>query len=457
MIAETLIPLKRCRYEASAGDHLPALMMAGEKGRAGKMRKIKKINGYLVVRFNDREKRGYPQMGSYGVIDAELYSGNLMVDLDAMDYTDAETVEIAVEQARGLDSEFDMEEPEVKVTVVKDVDGKTSEETYDPVKMFGITRTLLEGDIQRGVGEDVAPRTAAHELRGFAKALMTMGAVRGDDERFYVPLDSFGTPPEDTPLTAGELREMIGQWVWVKVKYSLSTYDGWAFVCGPESLAFFEQTLSISENGTKFTAYRRAQGNGKPMPPCLRQPPEAAAADPPTLTPQEVRALRNLQGLLKEVEDYISGDRAAAPEGETATSYQPYNKKPELAVLRLDMDLSKIRTMQNLQNVLKLADSTPGAEPPRDQFQRTPEIEDDLLPRKIFQLGLAMEAGCPENDCTVYRNIFRMARELDQALDGAQGYAAEVLRREMGKHLRDLRRMYYINHAVKAFRKEASL
>lgn len=40
------------------------------------MRKIKKINGFLVVKFNDREKREYEgtALGEYGVIDAELYS-----------------------------------------------------------------------------------------------------------------------------------------------------------------------------------------------------------------------------------------------------------------------------------------------------------------------------------------------------------------------------------------------
>ena len=31
------------------------------------MRKMKKINGFLVVRFNDREKQGYPQLGNFGV------------------------------------------------------------------------------------------------------------------------------------------------------------------------------------------------------------------------------------------------------------------------------------------------------------------------------------------------------------------------------------------------------
>lgn len=39
------------------------------------MRKMKKINGYLVVKFNDRELREWEgtALGKYGVIDAELY------------------------------------------------------------------------------------------------------------------------------------------------------------------------------------------------------------------------------------------------------------------------------------------------------------------------------------------------------------------------------------------------
>lgn len=42
------------------------------------MRKMKKINGYLVVKFNDRELREWEgtALGKYGVIDAELYTGD---------------------------------------------------------------------------------------------------------------------------------------------------------------------------------------------------------------------------------------------------------------------------------------------------------------------------------------------------------------------------------------------
>lgn len=83
------------------------------------MRKIKKINGFLVVRFNDREKRNYPDLGSFGVIDAEQYTGDIDFDRDAMEYTDADCIEVAVEQARGLESESDFsEEPPVCTVIV---------------------------------------------------------------------------------------------------------------------------------------------------------------------------------------------------------------------------------------------------------------------------------------------------------------------------------------------------
>ena len=74
------------------------------------MRKVKKINGYLVVRFNEREKEENPGLGSYGVIDAEVYTGDLDFDRSEMEYDDADSLEVAVEQARGLDAERDIDD-----------------------------------------------------------------------------------------------------------------------------------------------------------------------------------------------------------------------------------------------------------------------------------------------------------------------------------------------------------
>jgi hypothetical protein len=68
------------------------------------MRKIRKINGYLVVKFNDRELREWEgtALGNYGVIDAELYTGCLEVDRGAMEYDAAGSLEAAVELAGAL-------------------------------------------------------------------------------------------------------------------------------------------------------------------------------------------------------------------------------------------------------------------------------------------------------------------------------------------------------------------
>ena len=72
--------------------------------------------------------------------------------------------------------------------------------------------------------------------------------------------------------------------------------------------------------------------------------------------------------------------------------------------------------------------------------------------RSVYALGLALEAECPENDCAVYRNIFQMARELDEALDTADGYPALVLRGALRKEFQELRRMYRDNYAVQKYR-----
>lgn len=380
------------------------------------MRKMKKINGYLVVRFNDREKRERPELGNFGVIDAELYSGNLLVDLDAMEYTDADLIEAAVEQARGLNSEFDMEEPEVQVTIVKDVDGVTSEESYNPVQMLDITRTLLAGDIQRGMGEDIDPRTAAHELRGFVKALTTMGVVRGDDERFYVALDSFGPPEADIPLTAkapaagsppGEREDFL------------------AYICD------------------ELCKYREGRTQEELDAVCAKCKAGKRAGDPPALTPREVQGLRSLQGLLKEVSDYVNGDGAATPESKAA----------EHSARQLEMKLPEHATLETLQKIINAA---PSGKSPRDTFMNLdPSTSSSPLTRKAYALGKLLENNCPENDCCVYLNIFRMAKSLDTTLDGldASGYPAQVLRRDLRQQLRELWRMYRENHAVQQFKK----
>lgn len=130
------------------------------------MRKMKKINGYLVVRFNDREKREYEGtgLGSFGVIDAELYTGILDVDRSVMEYDNAETLETALELARGLEAELDVEEPETKITVIVEGETEISEEEVEPESLFHERKALLETQLKSKHSNDLDPRTAAYEL-----------------------------------------------------------------------------------------------------------------------------------------------------------------------------------------------------------------------------------------------------------------------------------------------------
>ena len=156
------------------------------------MRKMKKINGYLVVKFNARELREYEgtALGEYGVIDAELYTGILDVDRGAMEYDNAGSMEEAVELARGLESELDAEEPEVKVTIVKETDETTEEEEVDAQQMIAGWENVLRGQVASAHYKDVDERTAAHELYGYKVALRDLGLL--DREDCYVPPDTFG-------------------------------------------------------------------------------------------------------------------------------------------------------------------------------------------------------------------------------------------------------------------------
>lgn len=159
------------------------------------MRKMKKINGYLVVKFNARELREYEgtALGEYGVIDAELYTGILDVDRGAMEYDNAGSMEEAVELARGLESELDAEEPEVKVTIVKETDETTEEEEVDAQQMIAGWENTLRGQVASPHYKDVDARTAAHELYGYKAALRDLGLLARED-CFVLP-DTFGAWP----------------------------------------------------------------------------------------------------------------------------------------------------------------------------------------------------------------------------------------------------------------------
>nr|DAP14059.1 MAG TPA: hypothetical protein [Caudoviricetes sp.] len=183
------------------------------------MRKIKKINGYLVVRFNDRELREYDgtALGNYGVIDAELYTGNLDIDRGSMEYDNAGSLEEAVELARNLESECDITEGLATYTVVKETDDSTFETEVDPQILREGFKSELEIKIKSPRYPDVNPATARHELYGYLVALKELGII--DPDGCDVEPDYFG-PEKETPPYCDLLSD-ISPAEWVELRHSV--------------------------------------------------------------------------------------------------------------------------------------------------------------------------------------------------------------------------------------------
>lgn len=360
------------------------------------MRKLKKINGYLVVRFNDREKREYEGtgLGNFGVIDAELYTGILDVDRSVMEYDDIETLEIALEQARGLESELDVVEPEVKITVIIEGETEVSEEDVEPESLFKGQRATLEAQLKHGPHLDLDPLTAAHELHGYARALEDLGMIDGHDERFLVERDTFGA----TAPSPDQQEEAL------------------AYICD------------------EVCKYREGCTQEELDAICAKCKADRWAGAPPAPTP---RAERNLLGLLKEVSDYINNGGPATP-GSSARW--------------LEVKLLERITPETLQQIMNAAQS---GESRRETFKNVPSgMRNDYNTKKIYALGLALAGVCPKNDCKIYLNIFNMARDLDAALDMFRENTAPALalRSALMDRLGDLWEMYSKNQAVQQYK-----
>ena len=388
------------------------------------MRKLKKINGYLVVRFNDREKREYEGtgLGNFGVIDAELYTGILDVDRSVMEYDDIETLEIALEQARGLESELDVVEPEVKITVIIEGETEVSEEDVEPESLFKGQRATLEAQLKHGPHLDLDPLTAAHELHGYARALEDLGMIDGHDERFLVEHNTFGEVCNLYTDEGHRVNVALPSRAGLAIVSPHDFEEGETFTgctvqtlkcrrCGMESFAWSKEPAPGQEEALAYICdevckYREGRTQEELDAICAKCKVDRWAGAPPTPTPRDVR---NPQGLLKEVDNYVNGRGSTLSPGE------------------------------------------PGAE--RDTFIHAhPDIQRDRMTRKVYALGLALAEERPENDCKVYLNIFNMARELDKALDGATGYPATMLRGALHDRLRELAEMYTSNYAVQQFK-----
>lgn len=375
------------------------------------MRKIKKINGYLVVKFNDRELREWEgtALGKYGVIDAELYTGTLEVDRGAMEYDNADSIEEAVELARGLESELDTEEPEVKVTLIKETDEATEEEEVDARQMIAGWENTLRGQVASPHYKDVDERTAAHELYGYKAALRDLGLL--DREDCYVLPDTFGEAPGPLPKKPEELLSYVCDEL-CRHRRPEMTQEQLDAVCEKCSLE------RLANEGDERE--RRARE----------------------------RALGAIYGLIDRIRDRESRTEAEQV-GAEARAY-----------LRA---LATVQAVTEREREIFTAAIEEAVKARQESKERTtfenlhPELKRHRETAQIYALGLALAADCPDNDCRVYLNIFNGARELDAALDSldADSTPALYLRKALRERVGELAEMFDGNFAVKQYRKEA--
>lgn len=375
------------------------------------MRKMKKINGYLVVKFNDRELREWEgtALGKYGVIDAELYTGTLEVDRGAMEYDNADSIEEAVELARGLESELDTEEPEVKVTLIKETDEATEEEEVDARQMIAGWENTLRGQVASPHYKDMDERTAAHELYGYKAALRDLGLL--DREDCYVLPDTFGEAPGPLPKKPEELLSYVCDEL-CRHRRPEMTQEQLDAVCEKCSLE------RLANEGDERE--RRARE----------------------------RALGAIYGLIDRIRDRESrteaeqvGAEARAYLRALATVQAVTEREREIFTAAIE---EAVKARQELKE--------------RTTFENLhPELKRHRETAQIYALGLALAADCPDNDCRVYLNIFNGARELDAALDSldADSTPALYLRKALRERVGELAEMFDGNFAVKQYRKEA--
>lgn len=106
-----------------------------------------------------------------------------------MEYTDADCIEVAVEQARGLESESDFSEEPPVCTVIVESDAECSEEEVEPQLMIAGWEQQLETQVESKHYPDIDAKAAAHELHGFKVALYRLGMI--DKSETEVDSDHF--------------------------------------------------------------------------------------------------------------------------------------------------------------------------------------------------------------------------------------------------------------------------
>lgn len=81
------------------------------------------------------------------------------------------------------------------------------------------------------------------------------------------------------------------------------------------------------------------------------------------------------------------------------------------------------------------------------------------IPEEAAALGGMLEMDCPNNDCKVYRNTYRMYIELRLDYKTGEEIFSETTKRALRKEARvlggEIEEMYFSNFAIREYRKAA--
>lgn len=82
-------------------------------------------------------------------------------------------------------------------------------------------------------------------------------------------------------------------------------------------------------------------------------------------------------------------------------------------------------------------------------------MEAKMKSNPILDFGRSLMENCPNNDCVIYRNLYRMYDGVRRDLDGCllSEHSIFVLRHEQEKLYYEMLHMYRVNYAVRKERR----
>lgn len=78
------------------------------------------------------------------------------------------------------------------------------------------------------------------------------------------------------------------------------------------------------------------------------------------------------------------------------------------------------------------------------------------MKRNILKLGKKLMVACPDNDCIIYLNTYKMYCDVTKDLNGypLSEHGKMVLSFEKERLFLELKKMYFTNYAVRQYQKE---